>query len=115
MVEEAPPDAGPQRFGNSSFRKWYQLVESRLPELLEKHVPANVLAFNHHESAEVSPKAEISSYLLGSFGSAQRLDYGTGHELSFLAFIACIWKLEGFPSGAAGVVERDIVTGVIEP
>jgi serine/threonine-protein phosphatase 2A activator len=115
MVEEAPPDAGPQRFGNSSFRKWHQLVESRLPELLDKHVPANVLAFNNPESAEVSPKAEIASYFLGSFGSAQRLDYGTGHELSFLAFIACIWKLGGFPSGVVGVVEREIVAGVIEP
>jgi serine/threonine-protein phosphatase 2A activator len=115
MIEEAPPDAGPQRFGNSSFRKWYRMVESRLPELLDKHVPANVLAFDNQESAKVSPKAEIASYLMGSFGSAQRLDYGTGHELSFLAFIACIWKLGGFPSAPAGLVERDIVAGVIEP
>jgi serine/threonine-protein phosphatase 2A activator len=30
---------------------------------------------------------EILPYFVGSFGSAQRLDYGTGHELSFAAFL----------------------------
>lgn len=35
-------------------------------------------------------------YLLGSFGSPQRLDYGTGHELSFAAFLCGIWVLGGF-------------------
>ncbi|KAK5277966.1 Serine/threonine-protein phosphatase 2A activator 1, partial [Cryomyces antarcticus] len=52
---------------------------------------------------------------MGSFGSAQRLDYGTGHELSFLAFLGCIWKLGGFPRTEAGVEERGVVLGVIEP
>lgn len=31
---------------------------------------------------------ELGPYLLNSFGSAVRLDYGTGHELSFLGFLA---------------------------
>jgi serine/threonine-protein phosphatase 2A activator len=51
---------------------------------------------------------------LGSFGSPQRLDYGTGHELSFLAFLGCLWKLNFFPRSEQGVEERGIVLGVFE-
>lgn len=61
-------------------------------------------------------KDEVSSYLLGAFGSSQRLDYGTGHELSFIAFLGCLWKLGYFGDGAPdGCIEREIVRNVIEP
>lgn len=32
-------------------------------------------------------------YLQESFGSHERLDYGTGHELSFVSFLFCLFKL----------------------
>jgi serine/threonine-protein phosphatase 2A activator len=35
--------------------------------------------------------------------------------LSFLAFVAGIWKLGGFPNSSDGVQERGLVLGVIEP
>ncbi|KAI9707900.1 MAG: Serine/threonine-protein phosphatase 2A activator 1 [Bogoriella megaspora] len=114
-IEEAPPDTGPRRFGNVSFRRWYQLVEERVSDLLEQHIPLDVLRFGHKDEQEVKAKDELQAYLLGSFGSAQRLDYGTGHELSFLAFLGCIWKLGGFPRADPGIIERNIVLGVIEP
>lgn len=61
-------------------------------------------------------KDEVSSYLLGGFGSVQRLDYGTGHELSFIAFLGCLWKLGYFKDGQQdGEIEREIVLKVIEP
>jgi serine/threonine-protein phosphatase 2A activator len=113
LIDQAPPDPGPRRFGNISFRKWYQLVEAKLPAWLEEYLPENVLQFT--SANDVSPLQEIQSYLLGSFGSAQRLDYGSGHELSFLAFLACIWKLDGFANQDWGVEERGIVLGVIQP
>jgi serine/threonine-protein phosphatase 2A activator len=121
MIDEAPPDPGPRRFGNMSFRKWYQIVEERVDELLELHVPQQVLQFGasrrEGNSNAVTPREELKKYLLGSFGSAQRLDYGTGHELSFLAFLGCIWKLGGFnaKSDPWGTEEQGIVMGVIEP
>ena len=113
ILDEVPPDPGPRRFGNASFRKWSQLVKKRAPQLLEKHLPASVLSFN--SSSEVNAKDELEVYLLGSFGSPQRLDYGTGHELSFIAFLGCIWKLGGFRTDVSGDEERGIVLGVFEP
>lgn len=118
MIDEAPPDPGPRRFGNISFRKWYELAEARLPELLAKHLPTNVLSSGGdaaQEEGRTTARDELSTYLLGSFGSPQRLDYGTGHELSFLAFLCGIWKVGGFRNVDDGVEERAIVLGLLEP
>lgn len=104
LVDEFPPDTGPRRFGNVSFRKWYQSVEDQLNDILDQYLPE-----------ELEPAyEELRAYLLGSFGSSQRLDYGTGHELSFIAFLACLWKVNFFPQADPGVEERGIVLGVFE-
>ncbi|KAL8701227.1 MAG: hypothetical protein Q9201_005025 [Fulgogasparrea decipioides] len=113
IIDEVPPDPGPRRFGNVSFRRWYELVEARLPSLLEQYLPVKILSFK--KTSSIGVQAELKSYLLGAFGSPQRLDYGTGHELSFLAFLGCIWKLGGFDSSSSGNEERGIVLGIIEP
>lgn len=123
ILDEVPPDPGPRRFGNVSFRKWYDLVEERADTLLDQHLPRQVLDFRTGQSSNAEEKTvtardELRSYFLGSFGSAQRLDYGTGHELSFIAFLGGIWKLGGFMDGTEGEwgsEERGIVIGVIEP
>lgn len=122
MLDDAPPDPGPRRFGNVSFRTWYALVEERVEALLEEALPSEVLKFRGGAGEDVTAKQELKAYLLGSFGSAQRLDYGTGHELSFLAFLGGIWKLGGFGDAQSsesekdfGTRERQIVLGVIEP
>ena len=104
LLREAPPDTGPRRFGNVSFRTWYQLVEGRIPGLLKDHIPRLEPAFD-----------ELGAYLLGSFGSPQRLDYGTGHELSFVAFLGGLWKLDYFAATSDGSEERSIVLGIFEP
>ena len=119
IVDEAPPDPGPRRFGNASFRKWYEIVGNRISSLLDAYIPSSTLSFPH--KTEVIARSEIESYLLGSFGSSQRLDYGSGHELSFLAFLGCIWKLGGFSSSEndgstlPGNTERAIVLHIINP
>ncbi|KAF2804698.1 phosphotyrosyl phosphatase activator [Mytilinidion resinicola] len=115
FIDEVPPDTGPRRFGNVSFRKWYELVKERLPALMDEYLPAEILALGGGDSEGTSAKTELEAYLYGSFGSSQRLDYGTGHELSFLAFLGCLWKLGAFPRTESGVEERGIVLGVIEP
>jgi serine/threonine-protein phosphatase 2A activator len=113
LIDRAPPDPGPRRFGNISFRKWSGMLEEQSASLLQKHLPSRVLEFKHAGSD--GPREELRPYLLGSFGSPQRLDYGTGHELSFLAFIGCIWKLGGFGTNPSQEDMRHIVIGIIQP
>ena len=104
LIAAAPPDTGPRRFGNVSFRKWYRLVEDRVSGLLTEHLDQELLP----------ALPEIVQYLIGSFGSPQRLDYGTGHELSFLAFLGCLWKIGFFADVDHGNEERAIVIGIFQ-
>lgn len=107
LLAQAPPDTGPRRFGNVAFREWYRLAEESTDTLLDRHL-GSILA--HHEQ-DPAVRADLKAYLLGSFGSAQRLDNGTGHELSFLAFLCCLSRVDAFGEGE----ERAIVIGVIQP
>ncbi|KAL8892452.1 MAG: hypothetical protein Q9215_000593 [Flavoplaca cf. flavocitrina] len=75
ITDEVPPDPGPRRFGNVSFRKWYETVEARLPGLLNDHLPQTALSTGKGEGSELSAKAELRSYMLGALGSPSRLDY----------------------------------------
>jgi serine/threonine-protein phosphatase 2A activator len=91
LVASAPPDPGPRRFGHVAFRKWLTLAQQHVSqaERVGEYLPSTVLP----------AKDEILHYLSNSFGSGERLDYGTGHELSFAAFLCCIWVLGGFQPG----------------
>lgn len=79
LIDDTPPDEGPRRFGNYAYRKWSKKLETT--EILKQ-----ASTFNHHKHKF----DEISYYLLNSFGSSTRLDFGTGHELSFIAFIGIL-------------------------
>ncbi|GAM89349.1 hypothetical protein ANO11243_073860 [Dothideomycetidae sp. 11243] len=114
ILRETPPESGPRRFGNVAFRTWYAKVQDRLPTLLQQALPEDVWRHVERDQQDTLKK-ELGEYLLGSLGSAERLDYGTGHELSFLAFLIGVWKLNGFAPCEAGEEERGIVVGVIEP
>lgn len=112
LIDQAPPETGPRRFGNVAFRKWHQLAESNAPSLLESCLKALLPTHIDADSKQViALRDELKAYFLASFGSPQRLDYGTGHELSFLAFLGCIWKLGVFHRGD----EQAIVIGLIQP
>lgn len=133
IILEAPPDAGPRRFGNAAFRRWHGILESHADALLREHLPREVWETwegdggggggGDGSGGGKGPGLmdELKAYFLGGFGSPQRLDYGTGHELSFLAFLGALWKVgvfggseedDGKPSGE---VERSVVLGVFEP
>jgi serine/threonine-protein phosphatase 2A activator len=131
LIDDAPPDPGPRRFGNIAFRRWHELLGQQVAVLLTEFLSREIMMFGQDmgecfvkEDTEeagkhgvVGPFAELESYFTGSFGSAQRLDYGTGHELSFLAFLACLWKLGFFKDDTRtgdGETERSIVLGVAE-
>lgn len=50
---------------------------------------------------------EIEAYLVESVGNSTRIDYGSGHEMSFVMFMYCLFKI-GFLSlddqAAAGAI-----------
>ncbi|RKP05595.1 hypothetical protein THASP1DRAFT_32567 [Thamnocephalis sphaerospora] len=78
--DEIQPDEHRTRFGNPAFRLWYDRLTERGPELLKGLV-----------SDEAIP--EVARYLQESFGNQERIDYGTGHEANFMAFLLCLKKL----------------------
>ena len=53
---------------------------------------------------------QVSPYLLTSFGSFTRMDYGTGHETSFALFLLCLTLIRFFDPEPD--LEREIVLTV---
>nr|CAB3265273.1 serine/threonine-protein phosphatase 2A activator-like [Phallusia mammillata] len=82
-VDEIPPMEQAQRFGNKAFRTWIQKLRSNSVSLMQTVLP------NHLQHA----CDEIADYLNESFGNATRIDYGTGHEAAFAAFLCCLCKI----------------------
>lgn len=76
----------PQRFGNKAFRTWGARLEERVDALHRALLPPALHAYI----------PELRAYLLGGFGSFARLDYGTGHEMSFVAWLAMLFRLGFF-------------------
>ncbi|XP_006855475.2 serine/threonine-protein phosphatase 2A activator [Amborella trichopoda] len=81
-VDEIPPVQQSSRYGNLAFRDW-QLRLSQSEEFMRRILPENL--------SEAS--MEIFSYFLDSFGNSQRIDYGTGHETNFAAWLYCLARL----------------------
>jgi serine/threonine-protein phosphatase 2A activator len=66
------------------------MLKSLLPDSLHRAIPF------------------LQPYVLTSFGSFIRIDYGTGHELSFVVFLLCLHKI-GFLSGELEVERRTVL------
>lgn len=85
LVDATPPIEQPQRFGNQAFRQLYAAIREQRVQLLETELLS---------SDALRPAAgECAEYLAESFGNAVRIDYGTGHELAFVMFLCCLFKL----------------------
>ncbi|CAH1763471.1 14472_t:CDS:2 [Entrophospora sp. SA101] len=63
------------RFGNPAFKNFYDQISNNVAEL--------------HENLSIPPSAipEVSGYFVESWGNRNRLDYGTGHEANFIAWL----------------------------
>ncbi|KAF8885873.1 hypothetical protein CPB84DRAFT_1837853 [Gymnopilus junonius] len=99
-IDEIPPLQTPQRFGNLAFRTWGQRLEERCDQILKDLLGPGFLA--------ILPF--VKPYLLVSFGSFTRMDYGTGHETSFALFLLCLTLVRFFQPVAEE--ERDLVLTV---
>ncbi|CAI5755513.1 unnamed protein product [Candida verbasci] len=89
LIDETPPIEGPTRFGNLACRLWHDKVETILEKELKKF---KVEGVNLDDFL-----IESSYYIASSFGSKIRLDYGTGHELSYLTFIGSLLDYKVIP------------------
>lgn len=94
-IEETPPIEQPQRFGNQAFRTWYKKLKEGATQLLQEALPEQF-----HRAVP-----EIMLYLSEGFGNPTRIDYGTGHEMSFIMLMCCLFKI-------GSLLEEDKVAAV---
>ncbi|VDN11747.1 unnamed protein product [Dibothriocephalus latus] len=83
-VDEVPLDQDAQRFGNKAFRTWSHWLTENAGTLCAEMLGGLEISEND--------KDEIATYLTESVGNSTRIDYGTGHELAFIAFVLCLFK-----------------------
>ncbi|EJD39044.1 Phosphotyrosyl phosphatase activator [Auricularia subglabra TFB-10046 SS5] len=101
-TDDIPPLPTPQRFGNLAFRDWGRRLEERADSLV-----AGILTDDLKDAVPL-----LTPYLVTSFGSFVRIDYGTGHELSFALFLLCLSLVGAFqPTPEA---DREIVLVVFQ-
>lgn len=88
LVASTPPLPHSSRYGNPAFRLWHEKLTDSANELISR-ITATASSPADLAGAEV----ELAPYLLDSFGNATRIDYGTGHETNFAAFLYCLARL----------------------
>ncbi|CAO3637747.1 unnamed protein product [Mucor hiemalis] len=99
-LSDFPPLPNAQRFGNKAFRFWVEKLNESSTQLMEAALPKDL-----HVAIP-----ELSEYLNKGFGNETRIDYGSGHELSFAAWLAGIGLLGGFePSDYQALVTKVFV------
>ncbi|KAN0063468.1 Serine/threonine-protein phosphatase 2A activator 1 [Thecaphora frezii] len=89
-TDEIEPQSKPQRFGNLAFRDWGARLEHNVDQL-----HAELLDQRWHPFIP-----ELSAYLLESFGSFVRIDYGSGHEFCFASWLCFLYRLGFFGDDA---------------
>jgi serine/threonine-protein phosphatase 2A activator len=83
FCDQTPPVTHEVRYGNPSYRQWFQKMKDAAPEIVY-----NILGDELGEAT-----LEILPYFLDSFGNCSRIDYGTGHETAFICFLYCLYAL----------------------
>ncbi|KAF9416768.1 Serine/threonine-protein phosphatase 2A activator 2 [Podila epigama] len=94
VPQQYPPETGHEsRFGNPAFRKFYDQVVISAPEWMKAtRLPQDAIP-------------EVTKYFVECWGNRKRIDYGTGHEASFLAWLYCFDKL--------GLIHKDDYKAVV--
>lgn len=82
-IDETPPVDQPSRFGNKAYRTWYAKLDQEAEDLVATVIPTNLAA----------AVPEVAVYLKEAVGNSTRIDYGTGHEAAFAAFLCCLCKI----------------------
>lgn len=83
FLNEVPPIQQPMRYGNKAFKDWYEKAANLTEEFIESILPEKIKG----------AKEELCRYINESWGSNVRIDYGTGHEMSFMFFCWSLFRL----------------------
>eukprot|EP00826_Nyctotherus_ovalis_P065183 TRINITY_DN9576_c0_g1_i6.p1 TRINITY_DN9576_c0_g1~~TRINITY_DN9576_c0_g1_i6.p1 ORF type:complete len:315 (+),score=117.21 TRINITY_DN9576_c0_g1_i6:189-1133(+) len=83
-VDSIPPLEQPMRFGNKAFRLFLDKVKENYPALISKILKTK---------EQMRAADELKEYFMDAFGSYERIDYGTGHELNFLVFLYVLYRI----------------------
>jgi len=87
IVKEVPVEKEDQRYGNKGFVNFVERIKKEGENLIKK--------FLFSEKDKGAKKTEVlQTYLQASFGNQTRIDYGTGHELSFFCFLIVLHKMQ---------------------
>lgn len=93
FVRQHPALDTGSRFGNPAFRSLHKAIVQDVERMHKE-----TLGLDDEQAVK-----EVSVYLINSFGSEERLDYGSGHELNFMIWLLCLHQLgeikrEDFPA-----------------
>ncbi|KAJ3452217.1 serine/threonine-protein phosphatase 2a regulatory subunit b [Anaeramoeba flamelloides] len=83
LIDKTPPDNQPTRFGNKAYRTWTNKLLKKSEQIVTSFLPEKYSEYN----------SELGVYFLDSFGNPRRIDYGSGHEINFICFLFCFYKL----------------------
>jgi serine/threonine-protein phosphatase 2A activator len=104
-VDQVPPIQQPQRYGNKAFGTLQRKIEAEGKELIRTLLRTKPQG---QELIERRADEELSVYLSYSFGDPIRIDYGTGHELNFLALLMCLVILGYFEQSDLKVLVHQV-------
>ena len=135
-VDDLPPETGSGssisiRFGNPAFRSWHKRLVERSNAIIttilqsrdENGLTSETACQRGKDAASgvLRPKGDssvrqVSPYLHDSFGHSIRLDYGTGHESSFLVFLLILSKVKcmGGKEDLSPVTLRAVTLSIVD-
>ncbi|KAJ8574300.1 hypothetical protein K7X08_026105 [Anisodus acutangulus] len=82
-VDEIPLAPQSSRYGNFAYRTWHERMSCNAESFMLRFLPLEL------KEAIV----ELVPYFTDSFGNSSRIDYGTGHETNFAAWLYCLARL----------------------
>jgi serine/threonine-protein phosphatase 2A activator len=92
ILEKFPPSKIRGRYGNPEYRKLFDYIENNLTTLHSTMLNIKIGDDENINQEMLVLVQELNSYFINSIGNRVRIDYGSGHELSFLCWMLCLSK-----------------------